>query len=557
MQSQIDKTNKAPFYLVLGGIVITLIITPWFSKDSYAIPKQLTLIIVAMYFLPNSILSIKKIFQMKFGKVIILLVCLLYVQLFLIVIFSGAPLDQQIYGKDGRLLGFLTFFSIGVIFIAAIKYFNFSNLKIILKAITVTLFVVAVYAILQSFGLDIFNWESRTNKVISFIGNPNYVSAFSAFALIPTLVYFNKFRYKRVVQVSAALLCLVTIYRSESIQGYVAVLIALGTYLLFTIYFNFKKLFYSYVIISSGSFAFIILGTLGHGPLAPILYKVSVQSRGDFWRSALATAIDNPIFGVGLDSFGDHYLAYRDTVAANHSFSEFTDSAHNMLLDYAAWGGYLFAAINIGFILLTIFLFMRLQSKMAVVDPQILGIFAAWISLQSTFLISPLSLPLLYWSNLISGALIGLSIRLLSLGHDLDLIKNKSTVQLRDTLSLILALIAIVVMLPLIRVDNMYLQSLNRSDGNLGIKVVSKFPQSTMKFAMVGRLLFQAGEYKYSLDVAREFVQFNPLSPTSHALVMVNPLASYEERVRARKYTLERDPFNKDVINYEISSENN
>jgi len=134
MHSQIDKTNKAPFYLVLGGIVITLIITPWFSKDSYAIPKQLTLLIVAMYFLPNSILSIKKIFQMKFGKVIILLVCLLYVQLFLIVIFSGAPLDQQIYGKDGRLLGFLTFFSIGVIFIAAIKYFNFSNLKIILNS---------------------------------------------------------------------------------------------------------------------------------------------------------------------------------------------------------------------------------------------------------------------------------------------------------------------------------------------------------------------------------------------------------------------------------------
>jgi O-antigen ligase len=549
------SANKSPIYLILGGVVITLIITPWFSKDSYAIPKQLTLLIVAMYFLPSTLTYIKKIFQVKFGKLILLLVGLTYLQLTLIVLLSGAPLDQQIYGKDGRLLGFLTFFSLGIIFMSAIQYFNFANLKIISKAITTTLFLVSIYAITQSFGFDVFDWESRTNKVISFIGNPNYVSAFVAFALVPSLVYFNEFKFKKVVQFSSLFLCLFTIYRSESIQGYIAIFIALGTYLLITIYYHFKNFFYSYVIISSVFLIFIIFGTLGHGPLAPILYKISVQSRGDFWRSALATANDNPIFGVGLDSFGDNYLAYRDSVAASHDFAEFTDSAHNFLLDYAAWGGYLLAVFNFGLIVLTIYLFLRLQSQMGFVSPFILGIFVAWLALQSTFLISPLSLPMLYWSNLISGALIGLSLRLLNPKHDLDMINNNATNKFRNPVSLILALIAILLMVPLFRVDNMYLQSLNRSDGNLGIKAVTTFPQSTMKFAMVGRLLFQSGEYKYSLDVARAFVKFNPLTPTSHALIMVNPLATYEERVKAKTYILERDPFNKDVMNYEINLE--
>jgi len=555
-QTNSKSVSKPPNYLVVGGIITTLIITPWFSKDSYAIPKQLTLFLIAMYFLPQSLLYLKRIFQVRFGKLILLLLCLLYLQLFLIVILSGAPRDQQIYGQDGRLLGFLTFFSLGIVFISAIKYFNFSNLKMISKAITVTLLFVSTYTIFQSFGLDLFEWESRTNRVVSFIGNPNYVSAFSAFALVPTLVYFNDFRYKRTIQLSSVLLCLVTIYRTESLQGFIAIFIAVGTYLLFIIFYNFKKYFYPYVLISSGFFVFIIFGSLGHGPLARLLYKVSVQSRGDFWRSALAAANDNPIFGVGLDSFGDHYLTYRDSVAASHSFAEFTNSAHNFLLDYAAWGGYLLAIINAGFIVLTIFLFIRLQSKIAAVNAPILGIFVAWVALQSTFLISPLSLPLLYWSNLISGAVIGIALRLLNPEHDLDFIKSGSTVQFRNVVSMILILFAIVVMLPLFRADNMYLKSLNRSDGNLGITLVSKFPQSTMKFATVGRLLFQSGEYKYSLDVARTFVEFNPLSPTAHALIMINPLASYEERVEAKKYALERDPFNKDIINYEISQEN-
>jgi O-antigen ligase len=50
------------------------------------------------------------------------------------------------------------------------------------------------------------------------------------------------------------------------------------------------------------------------------------------WASALAMASDHPLFGVGLDQFGQHYQAYmHPSLAATNE--RFTSHPHNLLLD--------------------------------------------------------------------------------------------------------------------------------------------------------------------------------------------------------------------------------
>ena len=55
-----------------------------------------------------------------------------------------------------------------------------------------------------------------------------------------------------------------------------------------------------------------------------------------------------------------------------------------------------------------------------------------------------------------------------------------------------------------------------------------------------------------ALDLARSAVEFNPNSAILWALVLMNPSATFDERVKAKAEILKLDPLNKEVINYEI-----
>jgi O-antigen ligase len=81
-----------------------------------------------------------------------------------------------------------------------------------------------------------------------------------------------------------------------------------------------------------------LAGMLDKGPLAAYLYKISVQSRGEMWRTAFNAANKNPFLGTGPDSFGDFSLLYRDQKTAN-GIAEYIDNSHNFILQFASTGG--------------------------------------------------------------------------------------------------------------------------------------------------------------------------------------------------------------------------
>jgi O-antigen ligase len=539
-------TKKLSIYnfIIYSAIAITLVATPNFNKDALIIPKVVIILCSALLILPYLLLNIKAKSDSRLINIFILLSSLFLAQLVLAMVFSDAPIEQQIFGRTGRGLGFATLFSLIIISLSCAIFIKKSDQKILIKGIAISGAFASVYAIFQSFGLDFFPWDSKTNGVIGTLGNPNFVSSFAAMAILPSLVYVSGRNRTALYQLPVFLLFVLTIFRAESTQGYITLATAIGIFALVYLWYR-SKLFFSIVLISFLFSIFLVaLGFFNSGPLSKIIYKVSVQSRGEFWQSALNTTNANPIFGVGIDSFGDYSLLFRETKV----IGEYTDSAHNYVLDLSVIGGYPLAAVYILIISLALYSFFKLQKSIGQFNPTSAALFSFFIVFQAQSLISPISIPILIWGMVISGSIIGLA----SNSRYKDDLVNKKTKTRLNLLSLSSLFLSLIILFPYFNSDRLQLLAMNKGDGDLAIKVAKMYPESVVRYSTLTRALLDSGLSVPALDLARSAVKFNANSPALWALLLINPSAPIDERRAAKAKLLILDPLNEEVLNYEI-----
>lgn len=467
-------------------------------------------------------------------------------------IMSSAPFEQELFGRTGRGLGLITSLSILMVLLGSTFFIRFDQINLLLVGIVSSSLISSIYSLFQSFGVDFLNWTSRTNGVIGTLGNPNFQSSFAALSLIPTLVLFSKFKFKWLTRTFFSLLLLFVIFRTQSTQGYVSALLAISIFVIIYFWYRLKATSVILMLFTLSAGLVAILGMLNKGPLSPFLYKVSVQSRGDFWRSAFATANEHPFFGVGIDSFGDSYLKYRDAIAISHPWAEYTDNAHNFFLEYAATAGYPMVILQTMLVILALISYFQVQRKLSHFDKNLSAIFVAWIVFQAQSVISPGSIPLMVWNAILTGSLIGISelktnsIEDLSFQTKLELLKT-------DKYSYTLVVLALVIIYPLFNTDRLQMEAMKTGNGDLAISSSKRYPESVMRYQIIARELLNSNLPVQALDVARSAVKFNPNSANLWALVLINPNAPIEERIEAKSKILILDPLNKEVLNYEIS----
>jgi O-antigen ligase len=535
--------------MVFFTFLHTLAITPFWNKDGMIIPKLIIMFTLSMYLLPIIIINRHLLLSSKITKTVVIIQCVLIFQNLIVLITSSSPLEQQIFGRTGRGLGLVTTFSLAIILIATMLLVEYNKKNHILFGLIASGFISSLYSVLQSFGIDLLKWESRTNGVIGTLGNPNFQSAFAAVVLVPSVLYFSKSRKQYLLAFLSFIFFSFVIYRTQSTQGIIAgffsIIIAL---LIFSWYKN--KLIFGIMLFTGFVTAFFaILGMLNMGPMSGYLYKVSVQSRGDFWRAAFNAANDNPIFGVGLDSFGDYSLKYRDEIAANHSFAEYTDNAHNFFLEHAATGGYPFAILNLFTVFFVLLSFVIIQRNIKKFDVAIVSLFTAWAAFQMTTVISPGNLVTMLWNAIISGAIIGIA-KFVSPTQVIMSKVNEDKIKHFSSASLILSFTALVILFPFFNVDRMQLTGMQTGDANLVMRATTSYPESTVRYSLIGRELLNSGLSQQSLELARAGVEFNPNSPGLWALILVNPNAQKSERLEAKEKILKLDPLNVEVQNF-------
>lgn len=82
------------------------------------------------------------------------------------------------------------------------------------------------------------------------------------------------------------------------------------------------------------------------------------------------------------------------------------------------------------------------------------------------------------------------------------------------------------------------------------IRATTSYPESTVRYSLIGKELLNSGLNQQSLELARAGIEFNPNSAGLWALVLVNPIAPMSERLEAKERILELDPLNVEVPNF-------
>jgi hypothetical protein len=145
--------------------------------------------------------------------------------------------------------------------------------------------------------------------------------------------------------------------------------------------------------------------------LASVLYKDSVTYRGDYWRAGWKMTVDNPIFGVGLDSYGDWYRRSRTIEATLRRGPDVTsNAAHNVFLDISASGGFPLVFIYIALMALVIVSAVKVIKRTQGFNAGFVGLVAGWVAFQAQSIISINQIGLALWGWVLSGLIIGYEI---------------------------------------------------------------------------------------------------------------------------------------------------
>ena len=121
----------------------------------------------------------------------------------------------------------------------------------------------------------------------------------------------------------------------------------------------------------------------------------------------LFRSIKNPIFGVGLDSYGDWYRQMRGEISTLRGSPERTsNTAHNIFIDLGASGGVPLITSFIIIIILALVAARKAFKEMKTYDPYLVAVFASWVGFIIQANVSINNIGVGVWGWIFTGLLI-------------------------------------------------------------------------------------------------------------------------------------------------------
>jgi O-antigen ligase len=537
---QIKQLN----WVAVAGPVVTIAFSPTLTYEPFDNVKLLLLGVFAGIGLSRFITLIKENITKQL-RVVAAALGLFYSALFIPMVFSQAPLSQQIFGVAGRSLGFLHYFFLGLILLGALTETRDSAISNFLKGLTLTGLFEAFYGILQYLKLDPVNWENENNWVFGTFGNPNFLSAFVGISVSASLFMFFQNQRSRWKLFNASNVVLGTTMAalSDSIQGLVLIAVSVAILLIVLTFLKSKRLGIAMSMAGALSFVVALLGIFQIGPLTRFLYQDSTSFRGDYWRAGIAMVKENLLTGVGLDSYGDYYRQFRDATAGQRrGLDIYSDSAHNLFIDLAATGGLLllisYLFINV-LVVISIFRTMKASDQLKI---ESLALPIIWLTFQIQTLISINVSSLAIWGWITAGLILSQSIFSDSKTTDVGRGGVKKSKPKNGLTPATLAIVFILLVFPLLRNDLRLGSALKSTNSNDLISTVSSWPRSCYLMAKAEEAYSEAGAPDLALQISLKSVESNPRCFDSWRHISENPNATKDQQDEAFSRMRALDP---------------
>ena len=538
------KSNTALSKITLFSIpIIILSFSPFFSYDPFNVSKFSTLAVFGTIIFTLLLVHVKSLKTAR-EKLALVLSFLFIIWSFISLVFSSINLTDGLFGLPGRHTGVLTYFYLSIFFMAIVILSdkNFSN-KLI-NTFYMTSLIAMIYGFLQTFDLDPVNWSSPPPAAFSFFGNQNFLSAFIGIVSVSGLGFlFSKtVKKKKILIILFTIFSLILMNFTESTQGYLVFISGFVVIVLIRLKYHDKYFQYIWMLtgLCASALVLLILDLLQKTPWPSVLYEPSVSARGDFWRSAWRMSIENPLFGVGLDGFVDHYRLNRDLAATIARGSEIrTDSAHNLFLELLSGGGIPLLVIFVFIVLLVLKSSIQYIKLSKNFDPIHSGLFAAWIAYmaQAVISINHIALALTGW--VLSGALIGYK----SESNKPDNLTD-SRINLKVLSSITFGvIIGLVIGVPPLVVDAKFREAIVKADVAQLVDISDDWPINSDRISTIGGTLRLNGYPSEAIEVLRKGIEVNPNHfETWKELSMCQGISESERKLAEEKMRA-LDPF--------------
>jgi O-antigen ligase len=561
-----QKVNSTISKLVLFGLpAVTLFLVLNSVTDPVNAPK-----LAALGTLSGAILLLLLIFKLRYLqenlKGVVILAVLFLAALTNAVLNSNSPVSQNIYGVFGRNTGFLTYLFLLIILIGIATTSEFSTLRRMVYGFLFAGVVNVIYCLwVLSFG-DFIPWSNPYKAILGLFGNPNFISSFLGMFISVCAAYALSVHIDwkwRLALFGLSVVAFFEIIQSNSIQGIAVAFFGCGLAIYFYLRARYQNVLPSLTFLLLSSFAgtFGILGVLQKGPL-DFIYKKSVSLRGAYWQTGINIGNDHPLTGVGMDSYGDWYRAYRPPVALIDTPGPkvATNAAHNVFLDLLAYGGYPLLLAYIALIALGGVAAIRVIARgRKGYDPLFVGLLAIWSTylLQSLISINQIGLAIWGWSS--TGALIAYEV--ISRRAESEKVfkpqknqKQKKSIQTFVSPNLLAgvgALIGVLIAIPPLSGDSKWKAALDsRNVTNVEKALIPSYlnPSSSFKYGSAISLFSENGFQELAYKYAKIAVEFNPDFADAWRQLYSVQLATEIDKNEAMKNLKRLDPNNPDPL---------
>ena len=551
MLKNLNNSQKLTVY-GLGAVTVTVFTS--FTFDPVNLPKMLLLVILAFALLPQILIDIKKP-QIMAGKIYLGLSVAFLSWTTLSTVLSPAPVVQSFFGVNGRFTGALTYFSFTLIGVSILLQANLKFYRKILMSLSFAGVVNIIYCgYVIIFNKDPIPWLNTYGNILGTFGNPNFVSSFLGIFCVVMIAFVLASEENKKIKILATgliFLALLEILDSKSRQGLIVFLIGLGTLVVYKIwtmkYSIWVNLVSLFLLLLSGVTA--VLGMLQIGPLASIIYKLSVSIRGAYWRAGWETMLQNPIFGAGPDAFGDWYTRVRDARAMVVPGQDvFTNSPHNVFIEQGSNGGIplfvIFILLN-GFVLICGLQYLRKNREYNFVFG---ASFFGWLGFTAQSLISINQIGLAVWGIVLGAMTVGIyanSIKVPVIENS-QINRGKNVkIEKEDFSSLLLAggaTLGLLLAGPAFYADANWRSATTTKELVKIVAAADQWPQSTDRYIQAVKALYESKFEKEALDLTRKALEFNQSSARLWNFLYQMPGSTEIERQNAVKNLKILDP---------------